>query len=69
MTEKTMWGIHAGSEGEADSLFIKNKVIAIGWRRVGDLTQYKDREAYKNKLQETYKDMLAGAYPEVVPKI
>ena len=63
MAEKTIWGIHAGSEGEADSLFIKNKVIAIGWRRVGDLTQYKDREAYKNKLQETYKDMLAGAYP------
>jgi restriction system protein len=63
MAEKTIWGIHAGSEGEADILFIKNKVIAIGWRRVGDLTQYKDREAYKNKLQETYKDMLAGAYP------
>jgi len=61
MTEKTFWGIHAGSEGEADSLFIKNKVIAIGWQRVGDLSKYKDREAYKNILQKTYKDMPVGA--------
>lgn len=63
MGEKTMWGIHAGSEGEADSLFIKNNIIAIGWRLVGDLTQYKDREAYKSELRKIYKHMLAGAYP------
>lgn len=61
MAEKTIWGIHAGSEGEADGLFIKNKVIAIGWRRVGDLSNYKDREAYKNILQKTYKDISVGA--------
>jgi len=61
MAEKTIWGIHAGSEGEADDLFIKNKVIAIGWRRVGDLSTYKDREAYKNILQKTYKDISVGA--------
>ncbi len=61
MTEKTIWGIHAGSEGEADSLFIKNKVIAIGWRRIGDLSKYKDREAYKNILQKNYEDMSVGA--------
>ncbi len=61
MAEETIWGIHAGSEGEADSLFIKNKVIAIGWHHVGDLTQYKDRETYKNVLQQTYKDMPVGA--------
>lgn len=61
MAEKTIWGIHGGSEGEADGLFIKNKVIAIGWRRVGDLSKYKDREAYKNILEKTYKDMSVGA--------
>ena len=61
MTEKTIWGIHAGSEGEADSLFIKNKVIAIGWHKIGDLTQYKDRDDYKNVLQQTYKNMPLGA--------
>jgi restriction system protein len=61
MAEKTMWGIHAGSEGEADELFIKNKVIAIGWHRVGELTQSKDREAYKKVLQKTYTGMSLGA--------
>ena len=54
MAEKTIWGIHAGSEGEADSLFIKNKVIAIGWHRVGKLIKYKDREMYKNVLQKKH---------------
>jgi len=61
MAEKTIWGIHAGEEGEADSLFLKNKVIAIGWHHVGDLTKYKDRDAYKEKLQQTYKDISVGA--------
>jgi len=61
MAEKTMWGIHAGSEGEADSLFIKNRVIAIGWHRVGELTQYKGREAYKEVLQKRYTDISLGA--------
>jgi restriction system protein len=61
MTEKTIWGIHAGSEGEADSLFLKNKVIAIGWHRVGELSHYKDREEYKSVLQKKYTDMSLGA--------
>ena len=61
MAEKTIWGIHAGSQGEADDLFIKKKVIAIGWRHVGDLSKYKDREAYKDTLHKTYKDMSVEA--------
>jgi len=61
MAEQTMWGIHAGSEGEADELFIKNKVIAIGWHRVGELTPYKDREAYKRVLEKTYIGISLGA--------
>jgi len=28
--EKTLWGIHAGRLGVADSLFLKKNVIAIG---------------------------------------
>jgi len=60
MAEKTIWGIHAGSQGEADSLFIKNRVIAIGWNHIGDLTKYKDRDEYKKKLQ-MHKDLSIGA--------
>ncbi|MBA7588357.1 hypothetical protein ES708_30412 [subsurface metagenome] len=61
MTERIIWGIHAGSKGEADSLFLKSKVIAIGWHEVGDLNKHKDREGYKEKLQQTYRDMPVGA--------
>jgi restriction system protein len=61
MTEKTIWGIHAGSEGEADSLFIKDNIIAIGWRAIGDLSKCKDRDEFKRQLERTYKDMSVGA--------
>jgi restriction system protein len=61
MAEKVIWGIHAGSEGEADSLFLKSKVIAIGWHHIGDLTKYKDRDEYKKILQQTYKGIPLGA--------
>ncbi len=60
MGEKTMWGIHAGSGGEADNLFIKNKVIAIGWEHIGDLSRFKSRDEYKSKLEQ-YKDLSVGA--------
>jgi restriction system protein len=61
MREKTIWGIHAGSRGEADGLFTKNKVIAIGWPHVGDLSKYKNRDEYKQRLQDVYKTISLGA--------
>ena len=39
--EHTIWGIHAGQIGEADSLFLKKKVIAIGWQKMGNLADLK----------------------------
>lgn len=33
----TLWGIHAGRSGEAESLFLDKKVIALGWEGIGDL--------------------------------
>jgi len=29
--EQLTWGIQGGRTGDADSLFLKNKVIALGW--------------------------------------
>jgi len=54
MSEQAVWGIHAGKHGEAHELFVKNKVIAIGWPKLGDLSKYKDRDTYKKKYQEVY---------------
>lgn len=30
-TEQTIWGTHAGRTGDADWLFMKQNVIALGW--------------------------------------
>jgi restriction system protein len=61
MAEKTVWGIHAGPEGEGDSLFINNKVVAIRWHDIGDLSKYKDRDEFKRQLEHTHTDMSLGA--------
>ena len=29
--EPTIWGIHGGKTGDADSLFLKKSYVAIGW--------------------------------------
>jgi restriction system protein len=28
-----LWGIHGGRTGDADTQFLKNKVVAIGWAK------------------------------------
>jgi restriction system protein len=55
MAEKTIWGIHAGKTGDADTLFLKKNYIAIGWKEMGDLSQYKaTREAFKEGFIKAY---------------
>lgn len=55
--EKTIWGIHAGKTGDADSLFLKHNFIALGWLKVGDLSKLKaDREEFKKKVALSYPD-------------
>jgi len=60
----TVWGIHAGRTGEADSLFLKKNVIGLGWDKMGNLGQIQsNREAFKEKLLEVYPETKAGAIP------
>ena len=62
--ESTIWGIHAGRTGDADTLFLKSNCIAIGWAKMGDLALLKpDREAFKARLVEAYPDKKPGAVP------
>ncbi len=62
MEEKILWGIHAGKTGDADSLFLHKKVIAIGWREMGDLNKIAaDRDAFKAHYAHTYPDSKLGA--------
>lgn len=62
--EATVWGIHAGRTGDAETLFLKKNVIALGWHQFGDLTFIKtNREAFKARMLETFPDMKTGAIP------
>lgn len=56
------WGIHAGRTGDADALFLKNHVIAIGWHEMGDLAALPaDREGFKARVAACYLDAKPGA--------
>lgn len=62
MSEPTLWGIHAGKTGDADSLFLKKNFVAVGWIKMADLSSIKaDREAFKSKVSEAYPDKKPGA--------
>jgi restriction system protein len=64
MGESTIWGIHAGRTGDADTLFLKKSFIAIGWALMGDLsTLPPTRDAFKSELVRVYPQKKAGAIP------
>lgn len=64
MNEQVIWGIHAGRLGDADSLFLKKTVIAIGWHELGDIGKIGgDRETLKREIAKTYPKVKAGAIP------
>lgn len=63
-TEITIWGIHGGRTGDADNLFLKHNVIALGWTEMGNMSKLAaDREAFKEKLQEAQPGRKPGYYP------
>jgi len=63
MAEQVIWGIHPGAHGQAEDLFVRRKVIAIGWPKMGDLNQWTDRDAFKAAFAETFPDQKPGAIP------
>jgi restriction system protein len=54
MEEKTIWGIHAGKTGDAESLFLGKKVVALGWEKFGTFDGLKTREDFKEKYAQVY---------------
>jgi hypothetical protein len=39
-SNKTIWGIHGGRTGDADSIFLKKNQMTIGWIEMGDLGKH-----------------------------
>jgi restriction system protein len=62
-TAVTLWGIHAGKSGDADTLFLKKKCVALGWAKMGNLSPLKDRDAFKDEVAKAYPDSKPGAIP------
>ena len=62
-TEPTVLGIHAGKTGDAETVFLKRKVVALGWYKVGDLTGLKSRDEFKARVSDIYPEMKPGAVP------
>ncbi|MEM8864198.1 MAG: restriction endonuclease [Planctomycetota bacterium] len=64
MAEKTIWGIHAGKTGDAERLFLRDGMVAVGWDKVTDLTKLgSNREAFKAAVSEAYPNKKPGAIP------
>lgn len=60
----TLWGIHAGRTGEAETLFLSKKVIALGWTVIGDLKGVTaTREAFKAYYAEKYPEAKPNSVP------
>jgi restriction system protein len=59
-----MWGIHGGRTGDANTLFLQENCIALGWHKVGDLSKLAaNREAFKTELASKFPEKKAGAIP------
>src|SRR6185503_14410384 len=62
--ETTVWGIHGGKGGDADSLFLNKNCVALGWHEMGDLSALPaDREAFKAKVSTTFPRIKPAAIP------
>ena len=57
-TNNAVWGIHTRD----DDLFLKQRLIAIGWEEMGNLSDIgTSRDSYKNKYIATYPDAKKGS--------
>ena len=62
--EQVLWGIHGGKTGDADTLFLQNNAVALGWDKLGDLTNISpDRDAFKAAVAQHYPNKKPGAIP------
>ncbi len=55
-TPKHAWMVRAGNDNELAPFVEKEKVVAIGWGAMGDLSDLKTREQFKERYKEIYPD-------------
>jgi len=58
------WCVRGGEAGQADSIFLRDEYLAIGWPEVGDLSLLpRDRGAFKAAVARAYPLIKPGAIP------
>lgn len=67
---RTIWGIHGGRTGDADSIFLKKNQMIMGWLEMRVLNALAlNRDASKTKVQEILPDKKSGYYPVATGQI
>jgi restriction system protein len=62
--ETRLWGIHGGKTGDAESLFFKSNVVALGFQPTGNLAAIApNRDAFKVVVSEAFPNHKPGAIP------
>lgn len=56
------WLVRAGRNGQILDDFLEKNLIAIGWKKLGDLTAYKDKEALLKAVQDGWPMWKPGAH-------
>ncbi|MDX9980567.1 MAG: restriction endonuclease [Lentisphaeria bacterium] len=68
--ERTMWGIHGGKTGDADSIFLGAKQVALGWHELSDLSLLAaSRDAFKQELEKAMPGKKPGYYPNAAGQL
>lgn len=63
-SEQVVWGIHGGRTGDADYLFLQKKRIALGWAKMGNLSELTpNRDAFKTRMADCFPESKPGAIP------
>ncbi len=60
MPQQTVWGMHAGATGDADTLFSQHQMVAIGWPEMEDLSGLESREDFKARYDQAYPGKSVG---------
>src|SRR2546426_4708066 len=55
-----MWMVRAGEGGRFFDDFKNRGIVAIGWKRVGDLSKMQTRDEIRKAVENAYKDEKPG---------
>jgi len=65
----SLWIVRAGRRGEQEQEVLEHDIVAIGWRKLPDLTTIKTRARLRSLYEKTFPDERAGSVASRVGQI